>query len=60
VERFARVVTLEELKGCKALGAMAALQKGNRLSVTPVTKAEFDAVVRMAKEIPGVPGTHLL
>jgi predicted RNA-binding protein with PUA-like domain len=49
VERFARVVTLEELKGCKALGAMAALQKGNRLSVTPVTKAEFDAVVRMAK-----------
>jgi hypothetical protein len=25
-----------------------------------VTKAEFDAVVRMAKEIPGVPGTHLL
>ena len=60
VERFARVVTLEELKGCKALGAMAALQKGNRLSVTPVTKAEFDAVVRMSKEIPGVPGTHLL
>ena len=49
VERFARVVTLEELKGCKALGAMAALQKGNRLSVTPVTKAEFDAVVRMAR-----------
>jgi predicted RNA-binding protein with PUA-like domain len=29
---------------------MAALQKGSRLSVTPVTKAEFDAVVRMAKE----------
>jgi predicted RNA-binding protein with PUA-like domain len=49
VERFARVVTLDELKACKALQAMAALQKGNRLSVTPVTKAEFDAVVRMAK-----------
>jgi predicted RNA-binding protein with PUA-like domain len=49
VERFGRVVTLEELKACKALHAMAALQKGNRLSVTPVTKAEFDAVVRMAE-----------
>jgi predicted RNA-binding protein with PUA-like domain len=55
VERFARVVTLDELKGCKALGAMAALQKGNRLSVTPVTKAEFDAVVRMAKGLPATP-----
>ncbi len=55
VERFGRVVTLEELKACKALRAMAALQKGNRLSVTPVTKAEFDAVVRMAKGLPATP-----
>ena len=49
VERFARVVTLDELRACPALKAMVALQKGNRLSVTPVTKAEFDAVVRMGK-----------
>jgi predicted RNA-binding protein with PUA-like domain len=55
VERFGRVVTLEELKSCKALHAMAALQKGNRLSVTPVTKAEFDAVLRMAKGLPATP-----
>ena len=55
VERFGRVVTLEELKACKALHAMAALQKGNRLSVTPVTKAEFDAVLRMAKGLPATP-----
>jgi predicted RNA-binding protein with PUA-like domain len=55
VERFGRVVTLEELKSCKALHAMAALQKGNRLSVTPVTKAEFDAVLRMAKGMPATP-----
>jgi predicted RNA-binding protein with PUA-like domain len=32
---------------------MVALQKGNRLSVTPVTKAEFDAVLRLAKSVPG-------
>jgi predicted RNA-binding protein with PUA-like domain len=55
VERFGRVVTLEELKSCKALHAMAALQKGSRLSVTPVTKAEFDAVLRMAKGMPATP-----
>jgi predicted RNA-binding protein with PUA-like domain len=55
VERFGRVVTLEELKSCKALHAMAALQKGSRLSVTPVTKAEFDAVLRMAKGLPATP-----
>jgi predicted RNA-binding protein with PUA-like domain len=34
---------------------MAALQKGNRLSVTPVTRAEFDAVLRMAKGLPATP-----
>ena len=52
-ERFARVVTLEELRAAPALRAMVALQKGNRLSVTPVTKAEFDAVLRLAKSVPG-------
>ncbi len=49
VERFGRVVTLDELKACRALHAMAALRKGNRLSVTPVTEAEFEAVVRMGR-----------
>jgi len=48
VERFARVVTLEELRACAALAGMVALRKGNRLSVSPVTKAEFDAVARLA------------
>jgi predicted RNA-binding protein with PUA-like domain len=52
-ERFAGVVTLEELRAAPALRAMVALQKGNRLSVTPVTKAEFDAVLRLAKSVPG-------
>ena len=52
-ERFPRVVTLDELRAAPALKAMAALQKGNRLSVTPVTMAEFDAVLRLAKSVPG-------
>lgn len=49
VERFGRVVTLEELRADPACGAMMALRPGNRLSVTPVTAAEFRAVCRMAK-----------
>ena len=48
VRRLPRTVTLEELRAEPALRAMAALRKGNRLSVTPVTAEEFDAVVRLA------------
>jgi len=47
IERFATTVTLERLRAAPALKAMVALQKGNRLSVTPVTKAEFEAVLRL-------------
>lgn len=49
VERFGSVVTLAELRAEPALARMQVLQRGNRLSVTPVTKAEFDAVARMGK-----------
>ena len=48
VERFPAVVGLERLRACPALKDMVALRKGNRLSVTPVTKAEFAAVARLA------------
>jgi predicted RNA-binding protein with PUA-like domain len=48
VECFSRAVTLDELRASPVLKSMAALQKGNRLSVTPVTAAEFAAVLRMA------------
>ena len=50
VERFPRVVELAELRAAPALKSMVALQKGNRLSVTPVTEAEFDAVLRLARK----------
>jgi predicted RNA-binding protein with PUA-like domain len=39
-----RLVSLEEMKGMKALQEMRVLQRGNRLSITPVTKKEFDAI----------------
>jgi predicted RNA-binding protein with PUA-like domain len=49
VERFDRIVALSDLKGNPKLEGMGVVQKGNRLSVQPVTKAEYDEIVRMAK-----------
>ncbi len=45
VERFPRVVPLEELKSIPALAAMQVVQRGSRLSVQPVSREEYDVVV---------------
>ncbi len=39
-----RVVSLDELRSHKALGNMRLLQRGNRLSITPVTQAEWEFI----------------
>jgi len=44
VERFGEVVPLERLRAEKALEGMQILKRGNRLSVTPLTEAEFKAI----------------
>ena len=49
VEKLPRLVSLDELKAEPALEGMVVLQKGTRLSVTPVTKAHFDHVRAMAR-----------
>ncbi|HVZ22447.1 MAG TPA: EVE domain-containing protein [Vicinamibacterales bacterium] len=49
VERFPAIVPLEVLKTTKGLEKMAVTQKGSRLSVQPVTKAEYDIVVRLGR-----------
>ncbi len=49
IERFAEVVPLETLKTTKALAQMAVVQKGSRLSIQPVTKAEYDVVVQLGR-----------
>lgn len=49
VRKLPRVVTLAELKGHKALAGMPLLQRGQRLSVQPVEKAQFEVICRMAK-----------
>ena len=48
VETFPRLVSLAELRKTSALRRMIALRPGNRLSVTPLTAAEFDAIVGLA------------
>jgi predicted RNA-binding protein with PUA-like domain len=48
VKKFSRVITLAELRESKTLSDMLILRKGNRLSITPVTKKEWDTVLRMS------------
>jgi predicted RNA-binding protein with PUA-like domain len=47
VERFARTVSLADLKAEPGLARMAVVQKGSRLSVTPVTPGEWSLVLAL-------------
>jgi predicted RNA-binding protein with PUA-like domain len=47
-----RLVAIAELRATKALAGMVTLQRGNRLSITPVTAAEWEAVLKLAKAKP--------
>ena len=49
VEKFDHVLPLADLKAEKALSGMGVIQKGQRLSVQPVTKEHFVKVLTMAK-----------
>lgn len=50
-ERFAGTVPLEVLKATAGLEDMMVIRKGSRLSVQPVTKGEFDIVVRLGRAL---------
>lgn len=45
-EKFKKILTLEEMRKMKSLEKMKILQKGSRLSVTPVTKKEFETIIK--------------
>lgn len=49
VERFAQVLPLARLQGLAALKGMPLLQRGQRLSVQPVSPAHFKVVLRLAR-----------
>jgi len=47
VKKFSAPVSITEIKANKKLQKMNLVQRGNRLSVMPVTKDEFHEIVRM-------------
>ena len=49
---FPRPLPLEELRAVKALAGMELLRRGSRLSVTPVTPAEFRTIEKLARSKP--------
>jgi predicted RNA-binding protein with PUA-like domain len=53
VERFPEIVPLAALKEAPGLEKMVVVQKGSRLSVQPVTKQEFDTVVKLGRKKKG-------
>ena len=49
VEKLAHPVTLERIKRTPALAGMNLLRRGNRLSVQPVSEAEFRAILELGQ-----------
>ncbi len=47
VKKLDRLISLKELKEVEALSEMRLLQRGNRLSVMPVEKKEFELIVSL-------------
>ena len=47
LEKKTRLVTLAEMRAQKALEGMVTLQRGNRLSITPVTPAEWKHIAKL-------------
>jgi predicted RNA-binding protein with PUA-like domain len=44
---FKRIISLQELKECPALAGMPLLLRGSRLSVMPVTAAQWDTIAAL-------------
>lgn len=48
VKKFPEIISLAQLKGAPALSSMTITKKGNRLSITPVTKKEWDIILAIS------------
>lgn len=49
VEKLPRVISIAELRSTPGLEQMKILEKGNRLSITPLTEDEYDTIVHLAR-----------
>ncbi len=50
--RKTRLLALREMRQAPELASMQVLQRGNRLSITPVTPAEWQAVLALLQQAP--------
>lgn len=50
VEKFRHIISLETLKSTRGLEEMVVTKKGSRLSIQPVTKGEYDIVVKLGRK----------
>ena len=51
VEEFKKPVTLDSIKSNPKLKSMRLIQRGQRLSIQPITKDEFDEILKMGSSI---------
>jgi predicted RNA-binding protein with PUA-like domain len=49
--KFREMITLESLKQNPALNTMTVIKTGNRLSITPVSAAEWKAILKMSNSL---------
>lgn len=47
-QKFKEIITLESLRTVKALSDMMLLRKGSRLSIQPVSKKEWNAILKIS------------
>ncbi len=47
MSKFKQIISIEELRSIKGLSAMLLLQRGSRLSVTPVTAEQFGIILKL-------------
>lgn len=47
-KKFSRFITLEEIKAHPKLKTMQVARRGNRLSITPVTKEEWHIILKLS------------
>ena len=50
IEKFPELISLHQLKNFTELSRMQLLQKGNRLSVMPLERKEFDYIVKLGED----------
>jgi predicted RNA-binding protein with PUA-like domain len=50
VQRKIRTITLAQLRATPGLTDLAVLRKGNRLSITPVERQHWDAILELARD----------